>query len=100
VQHGVSDPIHGLEKAGAIDNMLLQTDGGVMRVFHVWPSAKDASLVKLRDKGGMLVSSARSGGQVTYVNITSLAGKAASRIPGQDARSGSPGPTDPRSPSP
>jgi hypothetical protein len=55
--------------------MLLQTDGGVMRVFPVWPSAKNASFVKLRDKGGMVVSSARRG-LVSYVDITSLAGKA------------------------
>ncbi|GAA4576225.1 discoidin domain-containing protein [Planotetraspora kaengkrachanensis] len=75
----ISDPFHGLEKTGAIeaiDDMLLQTDGGVTRVFPVWPSSKNASFVKLRDKGGMLVSSARSGGQVSYVDVTSLAGKA------------------------
>ncbi|GIH26443.1 hypothetical protein Aph01nite_47530 [Acrocarpospora phusangensis] len=79
MQNGrVYDPFHGLEKAGAIEalnSMLLQTDGGVMRVFPVWPSGKNGSFVKLRAKNAFVVSSARSGGQVGYVDITSGTGR-------------------------
>ncbi|WP_347599540.1 carbohydrate ABC transporter permease [Acrocarpospora sp. B8E8] len=79
MQNGrVYDGNHGLEKAGAIEavnSMLLQTDGGVMRVFPVWPSGKNGSFVKLRAKNAFVVSSARSGGQVGYVDITSGTGK-------------------------
>ncbi|WP_344942335.1 discoidin domain-containing protein [Sphaerisporangium flaviroseum] len=74
----VTDPNHGLEKAGAIEavnSMLLQSDGGVLRLFPVWPAAKNASFVKLRAKNGLVVSSARSGGQVSYLDITSDAGR-------------------------
>ncbi|GLW09289.1 hypothetical protein Misp01_44180 [Microtetraspora sp. NBRC 13810] len=73
----VVDPHHGLEKAGAIeavDNLLLQSDGGVLRLFPVWPAGRDASFVKLREKGGLVVSSAYAGGQVTYADITAEAG--------------------------
>ncbi|MCW2880843.1 MAG: hypothetical protein JWQ95_4943 [Sphaerisporangium sp.] len=74
----ITDPSHGLEKAGAIeaiDNMLLQSDGGVMRIFPVWPAGRNGSFVKLREKNGFVVSSARSGGQAVYVDITSDAGR-------------------------
>ncbi|MGS2643898.1 glycoside hydrolase family 95-like protein [Streptosporangium sp. LJ11] len=54
---------------------MLQSDGGVMRVFPVWPSNRNASFVKLREKGALVVSSAFSGGRVTYVDITSEAGR-------------------------
>ncbi len=74
----MTDPSHGLEKSGAVEalnDMLLQSDGGVMRVFPVWPSGKNGSFVKLRAKDGFVVSSARSGGQAAYVDITSDAGR-------------------------
>ncbi|SDJ02076.1 glycosyl hydrolase family 95 catalytic domain-containing protein [Nonomuraea jiangxiensis] len=74
----IIDPHHGLEKAGAVEavnDLLLQTDGGVMRVFPVWPAGRDASFVKLRAKDGLVVSSARTGGQVGYVDVTSEAGR-------------------------
>ena len=74
----VRDPNHGIEKGGAIEainNMMLQSDGGVMRVFPVWPSNRNASFVKLREKDALVVSGAFSGGRVTYVDITSEAGR-------------------------
>jgi hypothetical protein len=74
----IADGVHGLEKTGAIeavDNMLLQSDGGIIRVFPVWPGDRNASFVKLREKDAFLVSSARSAGRVSYVDITSEAGK-------------------------
>lgn len=69
----VKDGNHGLEKAGALEalnNMMLQSDNGVIRVFPVWPVASNASFVKLREKDALLVSSALSSSRVQYVDIT------------------------------
>jgi alpha-L-fucosidase 2 len=70
----VKDPNHGIEKAGAIeslDELMLQTDGNdTLRVFPVWPAGNNASFVKLRATGAVLVSSALSGGTVQYVDVT------------------------------
>jgi alpha-L-fucosidase 2 len=74
----IADPSHGLEKSGtieAINDLLLQSDAGVIRVFPVWPSTKDAGFVKLRTKDAFVVSSALAAGRVGYVDITSDAGK-------------------------
>jgi hypothetical protein len=74
----IADGVHGIEKAGAIeaiDNMLLQSDDGVIRVFPAWPGERNASFVKLREKNAFLVSSARSGNRVSYVDVTSEAGR-------------------------
>jgi len=76
----VYDPFHGLEKAGAIEavnNLLLQSDDGVMRVFPVWPASRNASFVNLREKDAFLVSSSLQGGQIQYVDIASQAGRQA-----------------------
>ncbi|GAA1367709.1 glycosyl hydrolase family 95 catalytic domain-containing protein [Catellatospora chokoriensis] len=73
----IGDPFHGLEKSGAIEainNMLLQSDDGVIRVFPVWPTGKNASFVNLREKGAFLVSSQLASGRVSYVDITAQAG--------------------------
>src|SRR4029450_7052246 len=72
------DPSHGLEKAGAIEavnNLLLQSDDGIIRVFPVWPTNRDASFVNLHEKDAFLVSSAFQGGRTTYVDIVSQAGR-------------------------
>jgi alpha-L-fucosidase 2 len=74
----IRDGFHGLEKAGAteaVNNLLLQSDDGIVRLFPVWPTGKDASFVKLREKDALVISSAFQGGRVTYVDITSEAGK-------------------------
>lgn len=75
----IVDPSHGLEKAGAIEainNMLLQSDDGIVRLFPVWPTGRDASFVNLREKGALLISSTLQAGRVTYVDITSQPGGA------------------------
>ncbi|WP_285773642.1 discoidin domain-containing protein [Microtetraspora sp. NBRC 13810] len=88
----IADGNHGLEKAGAIeaiDNMMLQSFDGVVHVFPVWPAGKNGSFVKLREKGGLVVSSEISGGKVTYVDITAEAGgdvRLANPWPGQKVR--------------
>jgi len=74
----IADPSHGLEKSGAIEainDLLLQSDGGVVRLFPVWPTTTDASFVKLRTKDALVISSALQGGRVSYVDVTSIAGK-------------------------
>ncbi|MFF2483477.1 S-layer homology domain-containing protein [Paenibacillus sp. NPDC058071] len=74
----VIDDNHGIEKAGAIEainNMMVQSDGGIIKVFPVWPEGKDASFKRLREKGAFLVSSELINDTVTYIEITSEAGK-------------------------
>ena len=64
----------GIETAGsieAIDSMLLQHEGGVLRVFPDWPADKDAGFTRLLAKGAFLVSSEQRSGTVAFVNITS-----------------------------
>jgi hypothetical protein len=49
----VKDNNHGLEKAGALEalnNMMLQSDDGIVKVFPVWPSGNNASFVRLRER--------------------------------------------------
>jgi hypothetical protein len=62
----------GIETAGsveAIDSMLLQHEGGVMRIFPDWPSSMNASFFRLRAKGAFLVSSEQKDGRVMFVDI-------------------------------
>ena len=70
----------GLETAGvtlAINEMLLQSAGGRLRFFPVWPTARPAAFTTLRAVGGFLVSATftpgASGGQVG-ADITSTVG--------------------------
>ncbi len=68
----------GIETAGnieAIDSMLMQSEGGVIRLFPVWPSARAASFKRLRAKGAFLVSSEWRAGRVVSVDILSEKGK-------------------------
>jgi hypothetical protein len=67
----------GIETAGsieAIDSMLLQHEGGVLRVFPDWPLDRDASFRTLRAKGAFLVSSQLRGKRVRSIEIASEAG--------------------------
>jgi hypothetical protein len=60
----VKDPVHGIEKIGAtrfINNMMLLSDRGVMKVFPNWPDNTDAKFVRLREKGAFLVSAEYDG---------------------------------------
>jgi len=67
----------GIETAGAIEgihSMLLQSEGGMIRLFPVWPLSKDASFTRLRAKGAFLVSAGLKNGKITHVEIVSGAG--------------------------
>jgi hypothetical protein len=69
----------GIETSGsveAIDSMLLQHEGGVLRVFPDWPTTMDASFTRLRAKGAFLISSEQHEGSVSYIDITSEHGGA------------------------
>ncbi len=78
----IQDQNHGIEKAGGIEfinNMLLQSTQGIMKVFPNWTGA-DASFTTLREKGAFLVSSKLADGKVQFIEITSEAGKEASVV--------------------
>ncbi len=67
----------GIETAGsieALDSMLLQHEGGVLRLFPDWPAERDASFTRLRAKGAFLVSSVLHDGKIDFVDIISEAG--------------------------
>ncbi len=68
----------GIETSGnveVIDSMLMQSEGGVIRVFPVWPKERDASFKRLRAKGAFVVSSEQRAGQVVSVTVVSEKGK-------------------------
>ncbi len=58
-----------------IDEMLLQSHEGIIRVFPVWPAGKDARFGRLRACGAFLVSSELRGGEVDRVVIESEKGR-------------------------
>ncbi|WP_343247835.1 discoidin domain-containing protein [Diplocloster hominis] len=72
----VVDGYHGIEKAGGIEfinNMLLQSADGIIKVFPNWTGA-DAGFTSLREKGAYLVSSSLTNQTVDYVDIISETG--------------------------
>ncbi len=67
-----------LAAAQAVHEMLLQSHGGVIRVFPALPSAwKDVTFRDLRAEGAFLVSAELRGGAVSRVRVESLAGEPA-----------------------
>jgi hypothetical protein len=65
-----------LSAAAAIDQLLLQSWGGKLRVFPAVPDAwSEVSFDNLRGQGGFLVSAARTGGRTSWVSIKSLTGE-------------------------
>lgn len=58
----------------AVNELLLQSVDGVVRVFPAWPTDKAARFEDLRALGGFLVSAEQSGGQVKQVRVTSTVG--------------------------
>ena len=65
-----------LSAAAAIDQLLLQSWGGKLRVFPSVPDAwAEASFNDLRGQGGFLVSAVRTGGKTSWVSIKSLTGQ-------------------------
>lgn len=69
----------GLEQCccvpAGINEMLLQTHDGVMRLFPVWPNGKPARFGRLRTHGAFLISSAWRDGQVLWLVIESEKGR-------------------------
>jgi hypothetical protein len=58
-----------------INEMLLQSYEGVLRIFPNWNHAKDAQFDQLRAYGAFLVSSRLQNGQVDYVQLLSEKGR-------------------------
>lgn len=57
-------------------DMLIQSWGGIIRVFPACPSKwKEASFFNLRTQGGFLVSAVRKEGKTKFIQIKSLAGE-------------------------
>jgi alpha-L-fucosidase 2 len=57
-----------------INECLMQSYDGTIRLFPDWPSAKDAEFHNLRAAGAFLVSATLKNGKVTGIDITSEAG--------------------------
>jgi hypothetical protein len=65
-----------LSAVTTINEMLLQSWGGIIRVFPAVPAQwKDASFHDLRAKGSFLVSAARKNGTTQFIRVKSLAGQ-------------------------
>ena len=65
-----------LSTVESIDYMLLQSWGGVVRVFPAMPDRwADATYHNLRTEGAFLVSAERKGGETKWIRIESLAGE-------------------------
>jgi hypothetical protein len=60
---------------GMINEMMLQSHGGIVRVFPVFPSSQKATFYRLRTFGAFLVSSAIDQGTIPYVIVESEQGK-------------------------
>lgn len=58
-----------------INEMLLQSYEGVIRVFPVWPKERDAVFRSLRAHGAFLVSSSCKNNEVEYVTLLSEKGR-------------------------
>ena len=71
--------IHGIENFSTVPNtvneMLLQSHEGVLRLFPVWPKDQNARFGTLRARGAFLVSAELKNGVVTGVKITSEKGR-------------------------
>lgn len=59
----------------AVNEMLLQSFDGLIRIFPAVPGDWDARFAQLRAVGGFLVSSEREGGDVRYFVVESLEGE-------------------------
>ncbi len=84
---------HGIEQfsivPNAIQEMLMQSHEGVIRLFPAWPQDQNASFGTLRARGAFLVSSELKDGKVQQVEITSERGRDCTVVnpwPGQKVR--------------
>ena len=67
----------GIETAGAtvaVNDMLLHSWEGFLRLFPVWPVSDDASFSGLRAVGAFVVSASLRSGKLAHARITSEAG--------------------------
>lgn len=53
-----------------INEFLLQSVHGIIRIFPAWPKEKDAAFTHLRGQGGFLVSAEQKSGKLEPVEIT------------------------------
>ena len=60
-----------------LQEMLLQSHRGTVRVFANWPKSRDARFTDLRAYGAFLISARQTGGVVSSVRVLSEAGPAA-----------------------
>jgi alpha-L-fucosidase 2 len=58
-----------------INEMLLQSYEGVVRIFPNWNHSRDASFIKLRAYGAFVISSSLKNGNVEYVRLVSEKGR-------------------------
>ena len=76
-QHGFNEFGHYTEMYGAaaaVSELLVQSVGGVIRVFPAWPKDKRASFTGLRAVNGFLVSAEYDAGAVSAIQIESTVG--------------------------
>jgi hypothetical protein len=73
------DNPHGIENCSTVPNtineMLCQGHGGILRIFPVWPSGRDARFGNIRVDGAFLVSAEKKNGKLLPVRIVSEKGK-------------------------
>jgi hypothetical protein len=55
--------------AGIVSEMLLQSVGGIVRVFPAWPAERDARFERLLAEGGYEVSASKRGGAVESIRV-------------------------------
>lgn len=58
-----------------LNEMLLQSHEGVLRLFPVWDLGQDAAFTTLRAKGAFLVSAKLAGGEISSAQVVSERGK-------------------------
>lgn len=72
---------HGMENYSlahnTINEMLLQSHEGLIRLFPVWPKSKDAGFANLRAYGAFLISSSMAGGEIREISLKSEKGRMA-----------------------
>ncbi|HET8654158.1 MAG TPA: hypothetical protein VFL93_01395, partial [Longimicrobiaceae bacterium] len=65
-----------LSAATSVQDLMLQSWGGALRVFPAIPDAwREADFDQLRGQGAFLVSAVRHGGRTAWVKVRSLAGE-------------------------
>ncbi len=60
----IDDGVHGIEKAGAVEaiqNMMLLSDRGVIKLFGNWPEDRNGEFVRLRASGAFVFSASYDG---------------------------------------